>query len=98
MIDLSLAATGAKDFADTAAIVAGLDLVISVDTSVAHLAGAMGKPCWTLLKTDADWRWMRDRDDSPWYPSMRLYRQPTAGDWPSVIDRVIRDFRALAMG
>lgn len=87
--------TGAKDFADTASIIEQLDLVISIDTSVAHLAGAMGKPCWTLLpRVHCDWRWMRDRADSPWYPSMRLYRQTTPFDWTSVIDQVAQDLAA----
>lgn len=82
--------TGVADFADTAAIIERLDLVISVDTSVAHLAGAMGKPCWTLLPAiGLDWRWMRDRQDSPWYPSMRLFRQRQATGWPAVVDEVI---------
>ena len=67
-----------EDFADTAAVIANLDLVISIDTSVAHLAGAMGKAVWVLLKTDADWRWLLDRSDSPWYPTMRLFRQRRA--------------------
>jgi ADP-heptose:LPS heptosyltransferase len=62
-----------------------LDLVISVDTSVAHLAGAMAKPLWILLPKDPDFRWMLDRSDSPWYPTARLFRQKTAGDWDSVI-------------
>ncbi len=75
------------DFADTAAAVLNLDLIISVDTSVAHLAGALGKPVWTLLPNAADWRWMRDRDDSPWYESMRLFRQEQRGDWAGVIER-----------
>jgi tetratricopeptide (TPR) repeat protein len=84
--------TGVADFADTAAIVEQLDLVISIDTSVAHLAGAMGKPCWTLIpRLHADWRWLRDRDDSPWYPTMRLYRQAAPGDWAPVIDRIEQD-------
>ena len=73
------------DFADTAALVAQLDLIISVDTSVAHLAAAMGKPVWVLLPFVLDWRWMENRDDSPWYPTMRLFRQTTFGDWPGVI-------------
>lgn len=87
--------TGVSDFADTAAIMEQLDLVISIDTSVAHLAGAMGKPCWTLLpRLHCDWRWLRDRWDSPWYPSMRLYRQTRPFDWDPVIDRVERDLKA----
>lgn len=77
-----------RDFADTAALMDTVDLVISIDTSVAHLAGAMGKPVWTLLPYVADWRWLLDREDSPWYPTMRLFRQPAMGDWPSVLHRV----------
>jgi tetratricopeptide (TPR) repeat protein len=77
-----------KDFADTAALVASLDLVISVDTSVAHLAGALGKPVWLLNRYDTCWRWLRGRDDSPWYPTMRQFRQPRPGDWPSVMAAV----------
>ncbi len=76
------------DFADTAAFIANLDLVISVDTAVAHLAGAMGKPVWTLLPFVPDWRWLMQREDSPWYPTMRLCRQRGRGDWGSVISRV----------
>jgi cytochrome c-type biogenesis protein CcmH/NrfG len=76
------------DFADAAALVANLDLVISVDTAAAHLAGSLGKPVWTLLPYAADSRWLLDRGDTPWYPTMRLFRQPTAGDWDSVLARV----------
>ena len=76
------------DFADTAAAIAHLDLVISVDTAPAHLAGALGAPVWTLLPFNPDWRWMLDRDDSPWYPSMRLFRQETPGDWEGVFQEV----------
>jgi Flp pilus assembly protein TadD len=77
-----------NDFADTAALIANLDLVISVDTAVVHLAGAMAKPAWTLLPFVPDWRWLLEREDSPWYPTMRLFRQPSRGDWGSVIARV----------
>jgi hypothetical protein len=76
------------DFGQTAAAVANLDLVITVDTSVAHLAGALGVSVWTLLPFAPDWRWMLDREDSPWYSSMRLFRQPSRGDWASVISQV----------
>ena len=77
-----------NDFADTAALVELMDLVIAVDTSVAHLAGAMGKTVWMLLAFNADWRWLLDREDSVWYPTARLFRQPAVDDWTSVIDRV----------
>jgi tetratricopeptide (TPR) repeat protein len=77
------------DFSDTAALIENLDLVISVDTSVAHLAGALGKQVWTLLPFSPDWRWMLNREDTPWYPSMRLFRQKSPGDWKSVINRII---------
>jgi tetratricopeptide (TPR) repeat protein len=76
------------DFADTAALVANLDLVISVDTSTAHLAGAIGRPVWILNRFDTCWRWLLERSDTPWYPSARLFRQPALGDWGSVIDAV----------
>jgi Tfp pilus assembly protein PilF len=81
------------DFSDTAALVRNLDLVISVDTAVAHLAGALAKPVWTLLPFAPDWRWLVDREDSPWYPSMRLFRQPSAGDWPGVMANVARELQ-----
>ncbi|MCW6508149.1 hypothetical protein [Lichenifustis flavocetrariae] len=80
-----------REIAGTAALVAGVDHVVTVDSMVAHLAGALGRPTALLLKHDADWRWMSDRIDSPWYPSMRLYRQPLPGDWASVMARVAAD-------
>ena len=76
------------DFADTAAAVECLDLIITVDTAVAHLAGGLGKPVWVLLPFSPDWRWMLDRDDSPWYSSMRLFRQQRSGDWAAVVKRL----------
>jgi hypothetical protein len=76
------------DFSDTAALIANLDLIISVDTAVAHLAGALAKPVWTLLPFSSDWRWLTDREDTPWYPSMRLFRQPAWGDWDSTVTQV----------
>ena len=76
------------DFADTAAAMVELDLIVSADTSVVHLAGALGKPMWTLLPFIPDWRWLLERDDSPWYPTMRLFRQQTRGDWQAVMDGV----------
>ncbi len=79
------------DFADTAALIELVDLVITIDTSVAHLAGAMGKAVWILLPFNSDFRWLLDRDDSPWYPSARLFRQPAMGDWDSVLTRVKRE-------
>jgi len=86
-----------KDFRDTAALIGCLDLVISVDTAVAHLTGAMGRPVWILLPRVPDWRWMLDRDDSPWYPTASLFRQARAGDWSCVISSVVealKSFRA----
>ena len=93
LVDLTAHLT---DFAETAALLHHLDLVISIDTAVCHLAGAMGKPVWMLLAYAADWRWMLDREDSPWYPTMRLYRQPKPGDWGSIVAKVVDDLRALA--
>ena len=80
-----------NDFLDTAALIDNLDLVISVDTSVAHLSAALGKETWVLLSHVTDWRWLLDREDSPWYPSMKLYRQTSIGNWNSVLDRVKSD-------
>jgi hypothetical protein len=84
------------DFAETAALVSCLDLVIAVDTSVAHLAAALGRPTWILLPYTPDFRWLLDRDDSPWYPTVRLFRQSETRDYPSVIERVRTELAALA--
>ena len=74
-----------RTFDDTAALVANLDLVITVDTSIGHLSGALGKPTWIMLPTASDWRWLLDRTDSPWYPTVRLFRQPAPGAWDTLI-------------
>ena len=84
------------DFADTAAVLALVDLVITVDTSVAHLAGAMGRPVWILLPFSPDWRWTLEGESSRWYPSARLFRQPVLGDWGSVIERVCRELERFS--
>ncbi len=81
---------------DTAAIIANLDLVISVDTMTAHLAGALGRPVWVLLSYSPDWRWLAGRDDSPWYPTMRLFRQPAPGDWGAAVENARRALEELA--
>ena len=93
IVDLSAELT---DFAETAGAVMNLDLVIAVDTAVVHLAGALARPAWVMISFTPDWRWMTERDDSPWYPTLRLYRQPQPGDWDSVIDRVAADLATLA--
>jgi hypothetical protein len=77
-----------SDLADAAAMIAMVDLVITIDTSIAHLAGALGKPTWVLLPFSPDWRWLRHRDDSPWYPTARLFRQPAPGDWAGTVAQV----------
>jgi tetratricopeptide (TPR) repeat protein len=84
-----------RDFTDTAALVSLMDLVISVDTSVAHLAGALGWPVWLLLASLADWRWLLERDDSPWYPTFWLFRQKAPGDWDTVLDAVMEQMEAM---
>ena len=94
--DIRDLAPGIDDFVDTAAALARLDLLITIDTSVAHLAGSLGVPVWVLLIHNADWRWLMDRDDSPWYPSARLFRQAAADDWQPVMDRVATALRTLA--
>ncbi|MGQ9365554.1 tetratricopeptide repeat protein [Azospirillum sp. ST 5-10] len=87
---------GVADFADTAALVANLDLVIGVDTSVIHLAGALGRPVWVLSRFGGCWRWLLDREDSPWYPTLRLFHQRAPGDWAEVVDRVAAALREWA--
>jgi len=85
-----------RDVVHEAALLRALDLLISVDTMPAHLAGALGVPVWLLLHTEADWRWMKERDDSPWYPSMRLFRQSHEGRWQPVLERAAAELRALS--
>lgn len=84
------------DFADHAALLANLDLLVSADTAAVHVAAALGKPVWVLSPSNADWRWMAEREDSPWYPTVKLYRQRQRGDWAPVVARVARDLQALA--
>jgi hypothetical protein len=93
VVDLAPSLT---NFADTAAAVSAMDLVISVDTAVAHLAGALGKPTWILLPHILDWRWFYERADTPWYPTARLFRQPRSRDWASVLDRLPLELQRFA--
>jgi ADP-heptose:LPS heptosyltransferase len=79
------------DFSETAGLIANLDLVITIDTVVAHLAGAMGKPVWVLLPHAPNWRWMLNRADSPWYPTMRLFRQESPGDWQRPVRQIVQE-------
>jgi ADP-heptose:LPS heptosyltransferase len=83
------------DFAETAALAENMDLIITVDTSMAHLAGAMGKRAWVILPFVADWRWPRHRHDNPWYPTLRLFRQPSIGDWGGAIQKVAEQLQTL---
>ena len=85
------------DFSDSAAVLDRCDLVVTVDTSIAHLAGALGKPVWLLVPANPDWRWQLERDDTPWYPSMRLFRQTVAGNWTAVMARVERALPSFAL-
>jgi len=94
--EIVLLADRLRHFADTAAAIAALDLVLCVDTSVAHLAGALGKPVWVLIPYNADWRWLHNRADSPWYPSMRLFRQTQFGDWTQPLAEVATALRDRA--
>ena len=89
---------GLNDMMDAAALMTSLDLVIVSDTSLAHLAGALGVPVWVALPFAADWRWLSGRDDSPWYPSMRLFRQRRWGDWAEVFDRIAAELESAAQG
>src|SRR5207248_2035593 len=92
--------TGSDDILAAARVIAALDLLICVDSMPAHLAGALSVPTWLLLHNRADWRWMVDRDDSPWYPTLRLFRQPRPGDWQSVLAAVthlLSDWDAVSM-
>ena len=85
-----------EDFADSAGLIANLDLIITVDTAIAHLCGAMAKPTWVMIPSTPDWRWLLKREDSPWYPTMRLFRKPGFRNWGPVVDRIANELRALA--
>jgi ADP-heptose:LPS heptosyltransferase len=85
---MSIVAPELTDFADDAALIANLDLVVSIDSATAHLAGALGKPVWTLVAHPPEWRWLREGDRSPWYPEMRLFRRPAGEEWATVVARV----------
>jgi tetratricopeptide (TPR) repeat protein len=87
-----------RSFADTASLLANIDLLVTIDTSTAHLAGAMGKPVWVMLPAVPDWRWMLDRSDSPWYPTMRLFRQSRAGDWSGPVEQLAAALRSFTAG
>jgi hypothetical protein len=90
MPQINRAGENLSDFADTAALIENLDLVISVDSVVAHLAGALGKPVWIMLRHSGEWRWLVERSDSPWYPTARLFRQKSPGDWAGVVKDIIQ--------
>jgi hypothetical protein len=97
VVDLGDALDGSRSrFMDTAAVMQSLDLVVTSDTALAHLAGALGVRVWLALSAAPDWRWMLERDDSPWYPSMRLFRQSRLGDWSDVFERMAAELRTLA--
>jgi hypothetical protein len=85
----------AGPFMDTAAVLSNLDLVVAPDTAIGHLAGALGAPVWLALAASADWRWLRDREDTPWYPTMRLFRQTALGDWQGVFAHMAQALPAL---
>ena len=85
------------DFEDTAALIENLDMVISADTVVAHLAGALGKPVWIMLRKSGEWRWLMERSDSPWYPTARIFRQKTPGDWAGLISDIAQQLQVFFM-
>jgi hypothetical protein len=87
--------SGPDAFIDTAAVMSNLDLIVTADTATAHLAGALGRPAWVALQYVPDWRWLLDRQDSPWYPTLRLFRQQSAGDWTSVFSAMESELRTL---
>ena len=93
MVDL---APDLTSYGETAAALAHLDLVVSVDTSVVHLAGALGRPCWVMVPFSPDWRWLLEREDSPWYPTVRLFRQKAPGVWDGVVRKVAQELRKTA--
>jgi tetratricopeptide (TPR) repeat protein len=95
-VDIKFLGNEIESFDDSAAIIQQMDLVISIDTSIAHLSGALGKKTWVLLSCAPDWRWMLDREDSPWYPSVKLYRQKNFNDWEGVLQKMMTDLRAIA--
>ena len=92
-ISLQFEDLNVTNFTETAEIINSLDLIITVDTSIAHLAGALGKPVWILLDHESCWRWLKDRSDSPWYPTARLFRQPKLGDWNSVLSKIRNELK-----
>jgi hypothetical protein len=99
LVSLQPQDTGAGDFAESAAMIAGLDLVVTIDTATAHLAGALGKPVWILLPgRKVDWRWLRERSDSPWYPTARLFRQGAVGGWDAVVAQVEAELPGAVRG
>ena len=87
---------GSAEMMDTVALMSALDLVVTTDTLTAHLAGALGIPVWVVLSASPDWRWLIEREDSPWYPTMRLFRQRAGGGWSEVYERVARELTALS--
>ncbi|HEY1921762.1 MAG TPA: glycosyltransferase, partial [Tepidisphaeraceae bacterium] len=97
-MDITDWTTDLNDFSETAALIANLDLVIGIESAVTHLAGAMGKPVWAVLAHVADWRYMLNRSDSPWYPTMRLFRQPGPGEWEMVLDEVAGALKQMTRG